>query len=209
MVGGWRPLTVAGFRLGPAFNGFDLAATDPAAIPFPADRVLWTETSLFTGYCRSLKNFWAFPAARAFSSEVETGSRQENASNQESRALFQFYRNGALGPNRLWRPVAAGLLIGLLAVKPQLGVLLPLRLIVSGRGGASRRDLAPGRPWPEGTLSFKALSFHGLRLRFGPCRDHPPSYMRLTVAISRAIDRLGVWIGAPSGPSQPAAKRRI
>jgi hypothetical protein len=27
---------------------------------------------------------------RAFSSEVETGSRQENASNQESRAPFRF-----------------------------------------------------------------------------------------------------------------------
>src|SRR6267142_5062147 len=31
---------------------------------------------------------------RAFSSEVEAGSRQENASNQESRAPFRFYRNG-------------------------------------------------------------------------------------------------------------------
>jgi hypothetical protein len=31
---------------------------------------------------------------RAFSSEVETGSRQENASNQESRAPFRFSRNG-------------------------------------------------------------------------------------------------------------------
>jgi hypothetical protein len=30
----------------------------------------------------------------AFSSEVETGSRQENASNQESRAPFRFNRNG-------------------------------------------------------------------------------------------------------------------
>src|SRR3984893_4835693 len=33
----------------------------------------------------------------AFSCEVETGSRQENASNQESRAPFRFNRNGALG----------------------------------------------------------------------------------------------------------------
>src|SRR5450631_1324137 len=32
--------------------------------------------------------------SRAFSSEVETGSRQENASNQESGAPFRFYRNG-------------------------------------------------------------------------------------------------------------------
>ena len=33
---------------------------------------------------------------RAFSSEVGTGSRQENASNQKSRAPFRFHRNGAL-----------------------------------------------------------------------------------------------------------------
>ena len=31
---------------------------------------------------------------RAFSSEVDTGSRQENASNQKPRAPFRFYRNG-------------------------------------------------------------------------------------------------------------------
>ena len=37
--------------------------------------------------------------ARAFSSEVDTGSRQENASNQESRAPFRFGRNGK-GPGR-------------------------------------------------------------------------------------------------------------
>ena len=34
------------------------------------------------------------PGTEAFSSEVETGSRQENASNQESRARFRSYRNG-------------------------------------------------------------------------------------------------------------------
>jgi hypothetical protein len=33
---------------------------------------------------------------RAFSSEVETGSRKENASNQESRAPLRFHRRGAL-----------------------------------------------------------------------------------------------------------------
>jgi hypothetical protein len=32
--------------------------------------------------------------ARAFSSEVDTGSREENASKQESRAPFRFHRNG-------------------------------------------------------------------------------------------------------------------
>ena len=34
------------------------------------------------------------PDARAFSSEEDTGSREENASKQESRAPFRFYRNG-------------------------------------------------------------------------------------------------------------------
>src|SRR5260370_18715220 len=32
--------------------------------------------------------------SRAFSSEVDPGSRQENASKQETRAPFQFNRNG-------------------------------------------------------------------------------------------------------------------
>jgi hypothetical protein len=40
----------------------------------------------------------------AFSSEVETGSRQENASNQESRAPFRFYRNGK-GSSGAWHDV--------------------------------------------------------------------------------------------------------
>jgi phosphotransferase system enzyme I (PtsI) len=35
-----------------------------------------------------------YSGSRAFSSEVATGSRQENASNQESRAPFRFDRNG-------------------------------------------------------------------------------------------------------------------
>ncbi|MTV18854.1 hypothetical protein FDV58_03075 [Bradyrhizobium elkanii] len=34
--------------------------------------------------------------SKAFSSEVGTGSREENASKQESRAPFRFDRNGAL-----------------------------------------------------------------------------------------------------------------
>ena len=43
---------------------------------------------------------------RAFSSEVETGSRQENASNQESRAPFRFNRNG--NGSRMSGSAAAG-----------------------------------------------------------------------------------------------------
>jgi hypothetical protein len=37
---------------------------------------------------------FAIAAIRAFSSEVEIGSRQENASNQESRAPLRFHRSG-------------------------------------------------------------------------------------------------------------------
>src|ERR1700736_5131064 len=67
---------------------------------------------------------------------------------------------------------------------------------------------ARGAPERRHYLSTQGV-LGGVTLRRGPCRVCPPSYMRLTVAISRAFDRLGVWIGAPSGPSQPAAKRRI
>jgi 3-oxoadipate enol-lactonase len=41
-----------------------------------------------------LPGFGGSQAVRAFSSEVDTGSREENASNEESRAPFRFYRNG-------------------------------------------------------------------------------------------------------------------
>ena len=41
-----------------------------------------------------IKAVEAFGATRAFSSEVDTGSRQENASNKESSAPFRFHRNG-------------------------------------------------------------------------------------------------------------------
>jgi len=41
-----------------------------------------------------IKAVQAFAAARAFPSEVDAGSRQESASNQESRAPFRFHRNG-------------------------------------------------------------------------------------------------------------------
>jgi len=107
MVGGWRPLTVAGFRLGPAFNGFDLAATDPAAIPFPADRVLWTETSLFTGYCRSLKNFWAFRAAMT---EPPMATGRGGPVDRASRRQAAARRSLAVKADRMGAPVA--LLVG-------------------------------------------------------------------------------------------------
>ncbi|MBR1276353.1 DUF1127 domain-containing protein [Bradyrhizobium sp. AUGA SZCCT0283] len=42
-------------------------------------------------------------ATRAFSSEVGTGSRQENASNQKSGAPFRFNRNGEDSRPFAWR----------------------------------------------------------------------------------------------------------
>src|SRR5882672_10562493 len=43
-------------------------------------------------------------AARAFSSEVDTGSREENASKQESGAPFRFNRNGKVSSSLLKKP---------------------------------------------------------------------------------------------------------
>jgi hypothetical protein len=45
-----------------------------------------------------IKAVEAAGVTRAFSSEVGTGSRQENASNQKFRAPFRFHRNGRGSP---------------------------------------------------------------------------------------------------------------
>src|SRR5579863_2191103 len=50
-------------------------------------------------------------------------------------------------------------------------------------------------------LSLKVEAFNGLRLRPPPCGPFPPSYMRLTVAISRALDRWGFGLGRRQGPA--------
>ena len=44
---------------------------------------------------------------------------------------------------------------------------------------------------PRADTIFQTSAFSGLKLAFSPCRHNPPSYMRLTVAISRVIDRWG------------------
>src|SRR5207248_8052257 len=53
------------------------------------------------------------------------------------------------------------------------------------------------------TCSFKGHGFRRLRLRPAPCRPVPASYMRLTVSISRAFDRLGVldWCAVRAQPT--------
>jgi len=51
---------------------------------------------------------------------------------------------------------------------------------------------------------FQTSVFSGLNVASSPCGPDPLSYIRLTVAISRVCERLGVRYGAPSGPNQPA-----
>src|SRR5438034_9003177 len=48
------------------------------------------------------------PLTRAFSSEVDTGSREENASKQKDRAPFRYNRNGK-GSGSRHRPHSVGL----------------------------------------------------------------------------------------------------
>jgi len=59
--------------------------------------------------------------SRAFSSEVETGSRKENASNQESRAPFRFNRNGNGSSPRFSRRLAAPLAAASLVIACLIG----------------------------------------------------------------------------------------
>src|SRR5215213_4191074 len=59
----------------------------------------------------------------------------------------------------------------------------PCRFLNAARG----TDAPPPRP----DTIFQTSAISGPKLAFGPCRPDPPSYMRLTVAISRVIDRWG------------------
>ena len=59
----------------------------------------------------------------------------------------------------------------------------PCRFLNAARG----TDALP----PRADTIFQTSAFSGPKLAFGPCGADPPSYMRLTVAISRVIDRWG------------------
>src|ERR1700716_2453406 len=62
-------------------------------------------------------------------------------------------------------------------------------------------NLAP-RPflsWAD--TIFQTPAFSGLKVAFGPCRPNPPSYMRLTVAISRVFERWGFGQVRRQGPA--------
>src|ERR1700730_13167730 len=66
-------------------NGRSFTATGPVPRGRRPRQHLWQGD----GSCASVA-----AKIRAFSSEVETGSRQENASNQEFRAPLRFHRSG-------------------------------------------------------------------------------------------------------------------
>ena len=55
---------------------------------------------------------------------------------------------------------------------------------------------------------FQSLMFSGLKLASGPCGPIAPSYMSLTIALSRVFDPKGVGSGAIRA-GQPAAKGRM
>jgi 4-amino-4-deoxy-L-arabinose transferase-like glycosyltransferase len=69
--------------------------------------------------------FWSRGAnSRAFSSEVDTGSRQENASNQKSRAPFRLNRNGKGSSVNRAQALNVWLIQAVVAIGPPLGAML-------------------------------------------------------------------------------------
>src|SRR3984957_7086605 len=89
-------------------------------------------------------------------------------------------------------------LLTVLPFRQQAGPAGPVLLCPGNR-------VSPGRAGKR-TLSSKVEGFRGLRLRLGPCRACPPSYMRLTVAISRAFDRWELDWGAVR--AQPTCRKK-
>src|SRR6266481_8580989 len=83
--------------------------------------------------------------AGAFSSELETASRQENASNQESRVPLRFYRNGAPGPAKEDRAIRRVMNIAPARGSRILLAAIPFFLIVMVyiAGSAERRAANP------------------------------------------------------------------
>src|SRR6185503_5532519 len=90
---------------------------------------------------------------RAFSSEVGTGSRQENASNQESRALFRFHRNGN-GSSRL-RFAAYAATSGSLNIYPIAVPTADRRDHARRSRTPRRRDQAVSRAAEESSLTSR------------------------------------------------------
>jgi hypothetical protein len=149
------------------------------------------------GACLSINHLWrewrggARVSARAFSSEVETGSRQENASNQESRAPFRFNRNGKGSgvPNPNFEP------------PHQLVVVVPFE---AGRGGLRRRRIGGidqgigGDPRRLGGPDLGQQNRYRARKRLG----------LLQVGIHRNRLHLGILAERAHHPGQAGDRRR-
>src|SRR5258707_8485529 len=98
--------------------------------PVPV-RATWNAASLArTVKCCIFLLLFGVPDASAFSSEVDTGSREENASKQNDRAPFRFNRNGKGSSGNL-APAPC------LARRPRLE-------LAPTAGSRNHPDLAPG-----------------------------------------------------------------
>ena len=118
-------------------------------------------------------------STKAFSSEVGAGSRQENASNQESRAPFRFYRNGKGSCNRI---VLTGASLVILSVASgcssidrlsQIGEQPKLAAIDNPTAQPGYKPVQMPMPKPE-TVSYNANSLwrNGSRAFFKDQRAH-------------------------------------
>jgi hypothetical protein len=152
--------------------------------------------------------------ARAFSSEVETGSRQENASNQQSRAPLRFYRSGALGRSPFRGRMQSrdnALQYGEGIAGAVGGALLEIHAILAHRIGdmreAEKRDadrsreaverrgfhldsqnsLASGRPDRFGRLAKRSVR--------GPGGANDHAWSRLRGGLGRPFDKRWVSLG--------------
>jgi flagellar L-ring protein FlgH len=99
----------------------------------------------------------------AFSSEVDTGSRQENASNRESRAPFRFHRNRKGSGSRI---VLAGTLLSILGIASgcssinrlsQIGEQPKLTSVDNPTAAPGYKPVQMPMPKPE-TVSYNANS---------------------------------------------------
>ncbi len=175
MVGRLRPLGLQGRGLSwPAFSGFDVPATGWAALPFPD---AFRNADFFARYYRSLNNFRAFPAVRAAGPERPQ---------RPNTALA-----GPVGgtPGRCSRRCSPPMRLASngAAQRPRFNFR------IDGGAVAAAKSLAYGlnRHQSRADTIFQTSGFSWAKVAFGPCRPNPPSYMRLTVAISRIVEYWG------------------
>ncbi|TDM67962.1 hypothetical protein CEF00_13095 [Lactobacillus crispatus] len=93
-------------RIGTRARGISSAQfgsrSESAEHQYPVQQTNAAETTITMESQHFSRYFFKKSILRAFSSEVDTGSRQENASKQESRAPFRFYRNGKGSRSNRW-----------------------------------------------------------------------------------------------------------